>query len=87
MAVCLRFGVLFATGITLLLTPCSYMILENIHSIFARTQSQCLPEVQTIIRASRGRTRSCPLTEANPLRGIPEGEFIYYPATEAKVWW
>ncbi len=33
MAVSLSFGVLFATGVTLLLVPCGYMILEDIHNI------------------------------------------------------
>jgi multidrug efflux pump subunit AcrB len=34
MAVSLGFGVLFATGITLLLIPCGYMILDDLHVIF-----------------------------------------------------
>ncbi|MGD8286319.1 MAG: hypothetical protein PVG70_11785 [Desulfobacterales bacterium] len=33
MAVSLGFGVLFATGITLLLIPCGYMILEDIYNL------------------------------------------------------
>ena len=33
MAVSLGFGVLFGTGITLLLVPCGYMILEDVHSL------------------------------------------------------
>jgi multidrug efflux pump subunit AcrB len=33
MAVSLGFGVLFATGITLLLIPCGYMILEDVHNL------------------------------------------------------
>jgi len=33
MAVRLGFGVLFATGITLLLIPCGYMILEDMHNL------------------------------------------------------
>ena len=33
MAVSLSFGVLFATGVTLLLIPCGYMILEDIHNM------------------------------------------------------
>jgi multidrug efflux pump subunit AcrB len=33
MAVSLGFGVLFATVITLLLVPCGYMILEDVHSL------------------------------------------------------
>ncbi|MDZ7697168.1 MAG: efflux RND transporter permease subunit [Deltaproteobacteria bacterium] len=36
MAVSLGFGVLFATGITLLLVPCGYVILEDIHRLFGR---------------------------------------------------
>jgi hypothetical protein len=31
MAVSLGFGVLFATGITLILIPCLYMILDDLH--------------------------------------------------------
>ena len=31
MAVSLGFGVLFATGITLLLVPCGYAILDDVH--------------------------------------------------------
>jgi len=33
MAVSLGFGVLFATGITLLLVPCGYVILEDVHNL------------------------------------------------------
>jgi len=33
MAVSLGFGVLFATGITLLLVPCGYVILEDLHNL------------------------------------------------------
>ena len=36
MAVSLGFGVLFATGITLLLVPCGYMILDDIHKALSR---------------------------------------------------
>ena len=35
MAISLAFGVLFATGITLLLVPCGYAIMEDIHSVLA----------------------------------------------------
>lgn len=35
MAVSLGFGVLFATGITLVLVPCGYMILDDIHKLSA----------------------------------------------------
>jgi len=34
MAVSLGFGVLFATGVTLILIPCGYIILEDIHKVF-----------------------------------------------------
>jgi multidrug efflux pump subunit AcrB len=33
MAVSLSFGVLFATGITLILVPCGYLILDDIHNL------------------------------------------------------
>jgi hypothetical protein len=33
MAVSLGFGVLFGTVITLLLVPCGYMILEDVHTL------------------------------------------------------
>ncbi len=36
MAVSLGFGVLFATGITLIIIPCGYLILEDIHGIIKR---------------------------------------------------
>lgn len=36
MAVSLGFGVLFATGITLLLIPCGYVILDDIHILMAK---------------------------------------------------
>ncbi len=36
MAVSLGFGVLFATGITLLLIPCGYLIMEDVHDVFTR---------------------------------------------------
>jgi len=38
MAVSLGFGVLFATGITLLLIPCGYMILEDIHVLVSNVR-------------------------------------------------
>ena len=34
MAVSLGFGVLFATGITLLLVPCGYAILDDVHHLY-----------------------------------------------------
>jgi multidrug efflux pump subunit AcrB len=40
MAVSLGFGVLFATGVTLVLIPCGYMILEDIHDIFKTLKSK-----------------------------------------------
>ena len=40
MAVSLGYGVLFATGITLLLVPCGYGILDDIHNLMAREKSQ-----------------------------------------------
>ena len=40
MAVSLGFGVLFATGITLLLIPCGYLILEDIHGIIERIRER-----------------------------------------------
>ena len=36
MAVSLGFGVMFATGITLLLIPCGYMILDDIHELIEK---------------------------------------------------
>lgn len=36
MAISLGFGILFATGITLLLIPCGYLILEDLHTIFGK---------------------------------------------------
>ena len=40
MAVSLGFGVLFATGVTLVLIPCGYMILEDFHNIFKTLRSK-----------------------------------------------
>ncbi|MDY6852293.1 MAG: efflux RND transporter permease subunit, partial [Thermodesulfobacteriota bacterium] len=40
MAVSLGFGVLFATGITLVLIPCGYMILDDIYRLYARMFSR-----------------------------------------------
>ena len=40
MAAGLGFGVLFATGITLLLIPCLYLILEDIRFLFGRIASE-----------------------------------------------
>jgi multidrug efflux pump subunit AcrB len=38
MAVSLGFGVLFATGVTLLLVPCCYLILEDIHRFMGKAK-------------------------------------------------
>jgi multidrug efflux pump subunit AcrB len=40
MAVSLGFGVLFATGVTLFLIPCGYMILEDVHGICDRVKAR-----------------------------------------------
>ena len=40
MAVSLGFGVLFATGVTLVLIPCGYMILEDIHNSYRVIKSK-----------------------------------------------
>jgi len=39
MAISLGFGVLFATLITLILVPCGYMVLEDLHKIAGKVQS------------------------------------------------
>jgi multidrug efflux pump subunit AcrB len=44
MAVSLGFGVLFATGITLLLVPCCYMILEDVHLLLAKLKLKVNPD-------------------------------------------
>ncbi|RJX30100.1 MAG: efflux RND transporter permease subunit [Desulfarculus sp.] len=40
MAVSLGFGVLFATGITLLLIPCGYLMLEDLHDLIGRIKAR-----------------------------------------------
>jgi multidrug efflux pump subunit AcrB len=40
MAVSLGFGVLFATGVTLVLIPCGYIILEDMHNFFKMIKSK-----------------------------------------------
>jgi hypothetical protein len=35
----LGYGVLFATVITLLLIPCGYMILDDLHNLFAKLRT------------------------------------------------
>jgi len=43
MAVSLGFGVLFATFITLLLVPCGYMILDDVHHLLASIKAKFAP--------------------------------------------
>ncbi|MBW1680671.1 MAG: efflux RND transporter permease subunit [Deltaproteobacteria bacterium] len=43
MAVSLGFGVLFATGITLLLIPCGYLILEDLLGLLSKAESKQVP--------------------------------------------
>jgi multidrug efflux pump subunit AcrB len=45
MAVSLGFGVMFATGITLLLIPCGYAILDDFHNLMGLTRKESLEEV------------------------------------------
>ena len=44
MAVSLGYGVLFATGITLLLVPCGYGILDDVHNLMARGKPEISKE-------------------------------------------
>jgi multidrug efflux pump subunit AcrB len=44
MAVSLGFGVLFATFITLLIIPCGYMILEDVHNLIAGIRARLTTE-------------------------------------------
>jgi multidrug efflux pump subunit AcrB len=46
MAVSLGFGVLFATGITLLLIPCGYVILEDFHDLLSGVRARLAPPPQ-----------------------------------------
>jgi multidrug efflux pump subunit AcrB len=46
MAVSLGFGVLFATGITLLLIPCGYVILEDVHGLLANLKTKVSPALK-----------------------------------------
>ena len=55
MAVSLAFGVLFATFITLLLVPVSYLILEDLQRLLRRLSAPVMPRLG---RASRNRHRS-----------------------------
>ena len=52
MAVSLGYGVLFATGITLLLVPCGYGILDDFHNLMTREKTQTSREetAQEIIK-------------------------------------
>jgi multidrug efflux pump subunit AcrB len=43
MAVSLGFGVLFATGITLLLVPCGYVILEDLQNLLTSRKAKIAP--------------------------------------------
>jgi multidrug efflux pump subunit AcrB len=43
MAISLGFGVLFGTGITLLLVPSLYMILDDIHDLWANVKAKVVP--------------------------------------------
>ncbi len=43
MAVSLGFGVLFATGITLILVPCGYMILDDLQNLLAGLKNRFVP--------------------------------------------
>jgi len=43
MAISLGFGVLFATLITLLLVPCGYMVLEDLHDRIAKIKARLTP--------------------------------------------
>jgi multidrug efflux pump subunit AcrB len=43
MAISLGFGVLFGTGITLLLVPSLYMILDDIHDLWANVKARVAP--------------------------------------------
>ena len=45
MAVSLGFGVLFATGITLLLVPCGYAILDDVHNLMGLNRKEPVEEV------------------------------------------
>ena len=45
MAVSLGFGVLFATGITLLLVPCGYAILDDVHTLVGINRKEPVEEV------------------------------------------
>ncbi len=43
MAVSLGFGVMFATGITLLLIPCGYLIMDDVHRLRVRISERLFP--------------------------------------------
>ncbi len=46
MAVSLGFGVLFATGVTLILIPCGYLILNDIQSLFKTDRMRVRPPIR-----------------------------------------
>jgi len=47
MAISLGFGVLFATGITLILVPCLYMVRDDAISLIARIMGKSVPDVRS----------------------------------------
>ena len=47
MAISLGFGVLFATGITLLLIPCLYVILDDFHNLPVTLGWRSEPEIES----------------------------------------
>jgi multidrug efflux pump subunit AcrB len=47
MAVSLGFGVLFATGVTLLLVPCGYIILNDVHTLLTSLKAKLAPHPTT----------------------------------------
>jgi multidrug efflux pump subunit AcrB len=46
MAISLGFGIMFATGITLLLIPCLYMILEDVRALFGLSPDHALHSIE-----------------------------------------
>ncbi len=47
MAVSLGFGVLLATGVTLVLIPCGYMVLEDVHDLLEKIKKRLLLAIPT----------------------------------------
>jgi hypothetical protein len=39
MAISLGFGIIFATSITLVVVPCLYLVLEDLHELFGASRS------------------------------------------------